>query len=161
MVCSPEFLKKNTKMTTKIRPAGVQDRESWVSMAQELWPDATKSSLEQEFEAIQSSAQSDIFMAEVGSKATGFIHLSIRYEHVEGITNYPAGYIEGLYVDPHNRYYHIATDLVKQAELWCQQKGCRELASDAALDNHGSHIFHSKVGFQEVSRLICYTKTLA
>jgi cobalamin biosynthesis Mg chelatase CobN len=34
--------------------------------------------------------------------------------------------------------------------------GCKELASDCELDNVNSSLFHERVGFTEVNRIICY-----
>ena len=147
-------------MTTHIIPAADHHSQAWVAMAQELWPQSSAAALQQEFSNIQSSSRKCIFLSSHENQPTGFIYLSTREDHVEGVSHYPVAYIEGLYVDPQSRYYHVATALVREGEAWARQQGCKQLASDAELYNHGSHIFHNKVGFQEVNRIICYAKTL-
>ena len=147
-------------MQISIEPASAHHQQAWAAMARELWPDAEAASLEREFLEIQSSSRKCIFLSSHKNQPTGFIYLSTREDHVEGISHYPVAYIEGLYVDPQSRYYHVATALVREGEAWARQQGCKQLASDAELHNHGSHIFHNKVGFQEVNRIICYAKTL-
>jgi aminoglycoside 6'-N-acetyltransferase I len=36
-----------------------------------------------------------------------------------------------------------------------------ELASDALIENIASYEFHTKVGFQEVERIVCFIKPIA
>ncbi len=86
--------------------------------------------------------------------------MSQRNEFVEGATQYPIGYIEGIYVSPDYRYDHVGSELVKQGEIWCLESGCAEIASDAEIFNYGSHIFHSKLGFKEINRIVCFAKKL-
>ena len=51
-------------------------------------------------------------------------------------------------------------ELLSAAENWAREQDCREFASDCELDNVGSLHFHLNVGFQEVNRIICFTKKL-
>jgi len=45
------------------------------------------------------------------------------------------------------------------AEWTCAQ-GCRELASDAALDNLGGHAAHRACGFGETERVVYFRRAL-
>jgi len=50
--------------------------------------------------------------------------------------------------------------LVAAAEEWARSHGYTELASNADLENHGSHRAHAAAGFEEVERTVHYRKAL-
>lgn len=56
------------------------------------------------------------------------------------------------------RHKGYAKELLKECEKWALAKGCKEFASDCALDNTMSLKFHLSVGFMEANRIICFTK---
>lgn len=78
----------------------------------------------------------------------------------EGTTSTPVGYIEGIYVKPQYRKRRIGRSLVKAGEEWSRKKGCREMASDAVIDNLSSQEFHRAIGFSEVSSFVCFRKSI-
>ena len=43
---------------------------------------------------------------------------------------------------------------------WAKARGCRELASDALLDNESSQRAHRALGFKETERVVYFTKKL-
>jgi aminoglycoside 6'-N-acetyltransferase I len=45
-------------------------------------------------------------------------------------------------------------------EAWARERGFRELASDALLENTVSHAAHAALGFEEVERAVKYRKPL-
>jgi len=49
---------------------------------------------------------------------------------------------------------------IQHTQQWAQQQGCVNLASDALLENKGSYQFHTKVGFEEVERVVCFIKPI-
>jgi aminoglycoside 6'-N-acetyltransferase I len=54
----------------------------------------------------------------------------------------------------------VGRALVAAVERWARQRGLREFASDALLDNHTSHVAHARLGFEEVERIVCFRKSL-
>ena len=70
------------------------------------------------------------------------------------------GYLEGIYVKPNFRGRGIAAEFVGFAKEWAISQSCSELASDCELDNENSRLFHSKIGFEEANRIICFTMDL-
>lgn len=72
----------------------------------------------------------------------------------------PVGYLEGVYVDEDCRRRGYAAQLLSACEEWAKEKGCRVFASDCELTNTDSLKFHLSLGFQEVNRIICFTKQL-
>ncbi|PSB62488.1 GNAT family N-acetyltransferase, partial [Chroococcidiopsis cubana CCALA 043] len=75
-----------------------------------------------------------------------------------GATQSPVAYVEGIYVEDEYRKQGIGTKLIQFAQQWAIERGCMELASDALLDNTASYDFHTKVGFQEVERVVTFIK---
>ena len=90
----------------------------------------------------------------------GLIELSLRHDYVNGTQTTPVAFLEGIYVDPLHRRRGVARDLIAVATQWALARGAREMASDAALDNHTSHRMHRALGFQETERVVYFRKAL-
>jgi aminoglycoside 6'-N-acetyltransferase I len=86
--------------------------------------------------------------------------LSLRHEYVAGANQSPVAYIEGIYVEKEYQKQGIGTALIHYAEQWAKEQGCVELASDALIENTASYEFHTKVGFQEVERVVTFIKPI-
>ena len=102
-----------------------------------------------------------MFIAFDGGKAAGFSHVYIRNEwcwteHENG----PFGYLDTIYVRPDCRKKGIAQTLVKMCEDWSRERACVEFASDCDLDNVGSLAFHLGTGFNELHRIVHFSKVL-
>lgn len=129
-------------------------------MVIKLWTDCN---YKEEFDnclKIMKSSNQKIFIAKSGGNYVGFVQLSIRTDYVEGTSSSPVVYIEGLYVEPNYRKQGVAIRLVKKAEIWALEKNCTEIASDTELNNANSIEFHKSIGFKEVNRVVCFSKTL-
>ena len=77
-----------------------------------------------------------------------------------GLEARPVGYIEGWYVDGDVRRQGVGRALVEAAEAWARSKGCRQMASDALIDNAVSIEAHARLGYREVERLVHFAKEL-
>jgi aminoglycoside 6'-N-acetyltransferase I len=84
----------------------------------------------------------------------------VRADYVNGTNSSPVAFLEGLYVVPEARRKGIAASLVSAVSQWAHSVGCRELASDALLENETSHAVHRALGFQETERVIFFRRTL-
>ena len=105
--------------------------------------------------------ESVVFVAYSESReAIGFAHCKLRHDYVEGTTQSPVGYIEGIYVQPQYRQHNVGTILIERCKDWARQQGCHEIASDCELSNQGSYLFHVALGFQEVNRIINFVQPL-
>lgn len=129
-------------------------------MVQELFKENDFAALKKEFECLSGSKKDTILVAKENKGTAGFIHMSLRYEYVEGTTSTPVAYIEGIYVKPDYRQRHIARKLISEGEGWAKSKGCTQIASDVELYNTISQKVHQKTGFKEVNRLVCYVKSI-
>jgi aminoglycoside 6'-N-acetyltransferase I len=93
-------------------------------------------------------------------QAVGFIEVAVRTDYVNGTDASPVAFLEGIYVVPEARRMGTARSLVAAAERWAINRGCREFASDAALENELSHAVHRALGFHETERVVFFRKLL-
>src|SRR4029079_15120723 len=83
------------------------------------------------------------FVASSGpGRPVGFAEAAIRTDYVNGTDTFPVAFLEGLYVVPEARRHGAAAALVATVERWARDFGCRELASDALLDNQPGQLVH-------------------
>ena len=94
-----------------------------------------------------------------GSGLGGFAEVGTR-PYADGCDTTPVAYLEGWYVDADVRRQGIGAALVGAAEDWARERGYREFASDALLENVESQRAHEAVGFAEVERAVRYRKAL-
>ncbi|MBM6995245.1 GNAT family N-acetyltransferase [Paenibacillus sp. DXFW5] len=129
-------------------------------LALKLWPDHEWSELRGEFEDLLASEKDKVFLAAIDSNYIGFLHMSLRFDYVEGSSSSPVGYVEGIYVDENHRNQGISRQLVAAGEVWAKSLGCKELGSDTGWDNHVSQAFHQKIGFREAGRIVAFMKEI-
>ena len=95
-----------------------------------------------------------------GSALTGFLEGGLR-SHADGCNPaIPVGYIEGWFVREEFRNRGVGRDLMRAAEEWALAQGCREMASDALIDNAVSQHAHEALGFEVVDRCVHFRKGL-
>lgn len=131
-----------------------------------LWPESSvedhAGELAQEFAAGASGGfPVTYFVAETSGRAlVGFLQVRLR-SHADGCdTSKPVGYIEGWYVAEGFRLQGFGGKLIAAAEDWARRLGCREMASDALIDNAPSQQAHEALGYSEVDRCVHFRKAL-
>jgi len=139
-----------------------EDYNEWLELGVALWPDYKnkKDELEKEFNDILESSKKTAFLCKNENESIAFVNLSIRSDYVQGSSKSPVGYVEGIYVDPKYRKKGLAKELIKIAEQWSLKNGCKELGSDAELENINSQKFHKNLGFKEVNRTVNFIKII-
>ncbi len=148
-------------MKIKFIPASAKNFNEWIEMIYDLWPHHTRQELEKEFlEELKSEKHRHFLAVDENGNYLGFINLSLRFDYVQGASSKPVIYVEGIYVKPEYRKQGVAKQLVQQAEKWALENGCKELASDAEIENITSQKFHEKLGFKKVSVSVHYIKTV-
>jgi aminoglycoside 6'-N-acetyltransferase I len=147
----------------EIRKASQVDLDEWTAMRFALWP---SSPLEEHRQEVSSklespSPDSTAFVAVDGAGAIcGFAEASLRRDYVNGCDTSPVAFLEGIYIDPSRRGDGVGRLLCGAVEAWGREQGCRELASDALLENTESHAFHNAIGFEETERVVYFRKSL-
>ena len=118
----------------KIELCESANHPGWLRLRQALWPDCAR----------------EQHLAEA----------SLRTDYVNGTESSPVGFLEGLYVVPQARRRGVAAALVASVCDWTRRAGCRELASDAVLENSISHVVHQALGFEETERAVFFRRKL-
>ncbi len=127
-------------------------------LASELWEGHTIKELEEEFALLLRQKEAAFFLNYEMGNPIGFAQCQLRHDYVEGTDSSPVGYLEGIYIKEEYRRRGYAKELLQACENWAAKMGCKEFASDCELHNRDSLEFHLHTGFQEVNRIICFTK---
>lgn len=145
-----------------IREYRPTDRSEWLRMRRVLWPEIVAGDEAAEAAAWLARPDAVVLVAARpdGSGLAGFAELGTR-PYADGCDTSPVAYLEGWYVDPDARRRGVGAALVRAGEAWARARGCRELASDALLENTGSQRAHEALGFAEVERAVHYRKPLS
>jgi aminoglycoside 6'-N-acetyltransferase I len=150
----------------RVRPAVPTDLEPLADLLHALWPESAREEHRQELAAILAGQNPSTlplihFVAETEDhKLAGFLEAGLRSHADCCDPSHPVGYIEGWFVDDRYRRHGIGRQLLAAAEDWARSQGCREMASDALLDNPLSHRAHEALGYEPVARSILYRKPL-
>ena len=139
------------------------DAAAWVAMRQALWPNGGDRGTHAEDVALLLADPGDtvnLMARDAGGDPVGFAEASLRHDYVNGCDTSPVAFLEGIYVAPGARGQGVARALVAAVQAWALAQGCSELASDAALDNLGSHQMHNALGFVETQRVVYFRKVL-
>ncbi len=144
-----------------IKRCTLLDHNEWLPLRVALWPDSAADNDHDKRTLLSASERYRVltFVDENGN-ALGFAEASVRTDYVNGTHSSPVAFLEGLYVRPANRGQGIARQLVAGVQEWAEAMGCTELASDALLDNQGSHAMHKALGFAETERVVYFLKPL-
>ena len=134
----------------------------WVALRQALWPEAPKDELaDQAAELLKKESAAVAFLLrDVTNAVAAFAEATIRVDYVNGCSTSPVAFLEGIYVRPERRRRGATRLLCHAVEAWARQQGCRELASDANIENAISHLMHEALGFRESERVVCYHKRI-
>lgn len=137
-----------------IIPVSKENEKDWAKLCSALWPDSSP----KDFLAERSRGELPYeYLYYCDGVPCGFISLSVRTDYVEGCSEGPVAYIEGIFVKEEYRRRGIARELVDYAKTWALAHDCHQLASDCELENKTSEAFHRKVGFKEVNRIIAFS----
>jgi aminoglycoside 6'-N-acetyltransferase I len=149
-----------------IRRAQLSDREQIVAMRLLLWPECSREDEARDFDAFLTSGAASgmpaaILVAEDGNGLlAGFIEAGLR-SHADGCDiAHPVGFVEGWFVREEFRGRGMGGELMRAAEEWARAHGCREMASDALIDNRPSEEAHRALGFEVVDRCVHLRKSL-
>jgi aminoglycoside 6'-N-acetyltransferase I len=150
----------------RIREAQPGDEGRLAAMMLALWPDGSTDEHRAEAESLISTRMcgtlpGTFFVAvEANETLRGFIQVGLR-SHADGCdVTRPVGFIEGWFVDASFRGQGLGRRLMQAAEEWSRELKCREIASDALIDNAESQSAHRAVGFEVVDRCVHFRKQL-
>jgi len=152
--------------TIVVRQAQVADAERLAEMCAQLWPDSPIEEHRRELESALRSGMNGTLPAAIlaaqdsDGLLTGFLQVGLR-SHADGCdVSHPVGFVEGWFVQEKFRHQGVGKALMRAAETWSRQHGCREMASDTWIDQGESIHAHKGVGFEVVDRCVHFRKRL-
>jgi aminoglycoside 6'-N-acetyltransferase I len=144
----------------EIEPCKSVEHPGWLEMRCALWPEDNADAHLGHMAVLlgQPTRYAQFVACDEARAPLGFIEVSLRSDYVNGTESSPVGFVEGVYVMPNRRRAGIARALFTSAAEWARSRGCRELASDALLENTLSHAVHEKLGFRETERVVYFVR---
>jgi aminoglycoside 6'-N-acetyltransferase I len=146
--------------------AQLADCEQLARLRHSLWPESSVNEHAGELQKIlRSQAPGTLPLVEMvwegsGGALLGFIEVGLRSHADVCDPSHPVGYVEGWYVVEAHRRKGIGGALLRAGEDWARGQGCKEMASDALLENEISQRAHEALGFEVVGRSVLYRKNL-
>ncbi|QDT38855.1 GNAT family N-acetyltransferase [Stratiformator vulcanicus] len=144
----------------EVRQIGQEDRDEWLKLRTRLWPTESGEPMTSASHVTLDNQHAAVFVAEHEGRLVGFAEVSVRAQ-AEGCRTSPVGYLEGWYVDAANRSSGVGGTLVKAAEDWASQQGCREMASDCVLGNTVGLVAHEHLGYRPTVKSVFLRKSLS
>jgi len=135
---------------------------AWLQLRMALWPDASAAEHQEDMEdqVCEPGRYAQFLVRADDGLAIGLAEASIRTDYVNGTDSSPVAFLEGLYVMPEARRRGAARALIDAVRAWARDRGCKELASDTALDNVVSQAAHSRLGFNETERVVYFNMSI-
>ena len=146
--------------TLGLAEATKKDTATWRAMREDLYSEIPPEYHEAEMALmLASDDRACLLVLDPNDAAVGFIEVSLR-NVVDGCFGGPVGYIEGIYLVPDWRGLGLGPAMIEAAATWFRAQGCRDMATDAEIDNEDAQQFWSEIGFEETWRVVQYHKTL-
>jgi aminoglycoside 6'-N-acetyltransferase I len=153
-------------LTIEVRRAQRSDNDELAKMRALLWPEASIEEHGRELESVLRFRMygtlplAILVSHDQDGALTGFIEVGLR-SHADGCNAaHPVGFIEGWFVQEAFRKQGIGRALMRSAEAWARNQGCREIASDTWIDDEISLRSHQALGFEVVDRCNHFRKPL-
>ena len=118
-----------------IRKATSTDKNEWVKMRSQLWPDSSHLHPEQidnYFDNCSNDIVEALLIENQKAQVVGFIELNIR-NFAEGSTEFKIPYVEGWFVKQAFRGKGFGKYLMLAAEQWAKDLGFKEIATTPKL----------------------------
>ena len=149
-----------------VRLAQSADLNELTQMRTLMWPDGPFEEHQRELSSLLSGetvstlpVETFVAVGETGA-LIGFLEAGLR-SHADGCDPLrPVGYVEGWFVHDAFRGQGAGKALIYAAEEWARSQGCREMASDALIENELSQQAHKALGYEVVARSVLYRKPL-
>ncbi len=158
--------RSRTTARVAVRRACPGDLAAVVALAVALWPEEPAREQRLHMRATLagrplSTLPLVVLVAERRARIVGFVEVGLR-SHADGCDGTrPVAFVEGWFVRAAERGRGIGRALMRAAEAWSREQGCREMASDTWIDNEAAQRAHVALGFEVVDRCVHLRKPLA
>lgn len=124
----------------------------------QLWPQNTQEAHFDDITTLFANPDHSGFLA-YDSAPVGFIEMALK-PYVNGCLYRPVGFIEGIYILPAYHGTGLEATLISLCEEWAQERGAKEIASDAYLENSKAHDDFVSWGFSATEKIVYFRKKL-
>jgi len=132
----------------------------WRAMRQDLYSGVDEAFNEFEISLILAAKDREcLLVRDPNEEPVGFVEVSLR-NVVDGCLGGPVGYIEGIYLIPSWRGLGLGPAMIEAVAEWFRAQGCRDMATDAEMENEDAQQFWSDLGFEETWRIVQYRRSL-
>ena len=139
-----------------IRVARQSDADEIAHLTRQLGYDLTKSDAADRLSRILMRADQRVFVADIGGRATGWIHaVLVEYVDAEAFA-----LIGGLVVDRVHRGSGIGRALVDAAENWARERGVSMVRLSSTVARTAAHRFYEKLGYTKIKTQHSFIKPL-
>jgi aminoglycoside 6'-N-acetyltransferase I len=145
-----------------IHPMTPADRDTWLDMREQLWPDSRDTharDVDRFFAGQARDPVAALIARDDAGRALGFAELSLR-SYAEGCETDNVAFLEGWFVVPDSRGHGVGRALVAACEDWARSHGCTEFASDSHPGNETAIAAHLALGFMDEGLVRCFRKKL-
>ena len=148
-------------MDYRIEQASQENSSAWLQLRERIYTSVDRDFHCQEMKIFVADDDKECFLVFAPSgQACAMIEVTLR-NIVDGCLTSPVGYIEGIYVAQEHRGKGLSRRLMRTAEQWFRDKGCREIATDSEIHDVEAQQFQRHMGFTETFRIVEFRKTLA
>lgn len=155
----PVTEKENALMNSdfRIRTAKADDAKALSEICRnDLGYDCAEFLVKQKLELIDNARES-VFVAEIGKKIIGFVHVE-KYNVIYCETG---ANLLGLAVSLNYRRKGVGKALMKEAENWAYDKGAKWLRLNSGMARKGAHEFYRRLGFDNEKTQIRFIETIS
>ena len=143
-------------MTVSIRRVRESDADEIARLTVQLGYDVAASELGPRLSRILSRSDQELLIAEVDSRAVGWLHAAVaEYLEVEAFV-----VIGGLIVDSRYRRNGIGKMLMGQAEDWARERGYSIVRLSSTVSRTASHRFYEELGYTKIKTQYSFAKSL-
>lgn len=141
---------------TRIRRARPSDLGALARLNEQLGYPATESELRERLEPILASDEDALLVAVEASEPIGWIHVAIE----RGLEASAAAGLRGLVVDEAHRSGGVGRSLVRAAETWARERGCRVVTVRSRITRDRARRFYEREGYVHVKTSNVFSKPL-
>lgn len=140
-----------------IRAAEPTDFPQIGELAGQLGYPSTTEEVARRYAEMKNSAEHGVFVAEVGDgRIAGWVGVFVQ----RTMESDACVEISGLVVDEHCRSRGLGLRLLKRAEQWAREKGCRTVRLRSNVIRKRAHAFYERQGYEHVKTQKAFRKQL-
>lgn len=139
-----------------IRIATVADAEEIAQLSGQLGYPSTAEEAVERLQAVNRHAEHAVYVAETNGRLVGWIHVFSR----PSLSTEPSAEVAGLVVDEHCRSRGVGEALMRQAERWAKEQGCRTVRLRSNITRLRAHAFYERLGYEIIKTSKSFYKAL-